>query len=130
VTALTKDRNTPRRAGEDRSDPLATSAVIYAGALVVLDANGDAAPATTATGLTVRGIAQESVSQAAGDTTVATRTGEHRLVNDGSITRADIGNTCYIVDDQTVAQTDGTGTRSAAGKITDVDSVGVWVDIG
>jgi hypothetical protein len=129
VAALTKDRNTPNRPGVDRNDPLASGAVIYAGALVVLDASGDAAPATTATGLTARGVAQEAVSQPNGDSAVHSRTGEFRLGNDGSITRADIGNTAYIVDDQTVAQTDGTGTRSAAGIITDVDSVGVWVQI-
>jgi hypothetical protein len=31
------------------------------------------------------------------------------------------------VDDQTVAKTDGTGARSVAGKVFDVDSGGVWV---
>ncbi|MFB0515162.1 MAG: hypothetical protein ACETWG_00985, partial [Candidatus Neomarinimicrobiota bacterium] len=36
----------------------------------------------------------------------------------------------YIVDDQTVAKTDGTGTRSPAGFIEDVDSNGVWVLVG
>ncbi|MCY1460857.1 hypothetical protein D9M71_784510 [compost metagenome] len=45
------------------------------------------------------------------------------------ITRADIGATAYIVDDQTVAKTDGTSTRSVAGTIRDVDSDGVWVEI-
>jgi hypothetical protein len=44
------------------------------------------------------------------------------------ITTADIGSNCYIVDDQTVAKTDGTGTRSIAGEVFDVDAQGVWVD--
>ncbi len=43
------------------------------------------------------------------------------------ITKADIGKDCYIVDDQSVAKTDGTGTRSVAGKVFDVNSHGVWV---
>ena len=33
-----------------------------------------------------------------------------------------------MVDDQTVAKTDGTGTRSAAGVVVNVDALGVWVD--
>jgi hypothetical protein len=46
-----------------------------------------------------------------------------------AITNADRYADCYIVDDQTVAKTDGTGTRSVAGKVVDVDSIGVWVQV-
>ena len=45
------------------------------------------------------------------------------------ITTADIGADCYVVDDQTVAKTNGGGQRSVAGKIFDVDAQGVWVDL-
>ena len=45
------------------------------------------------------------------------------------ITAADIGKVCYIVDNQTVAKTDGTATRSPAGIVDDVDDAGVWVNI-
>ncbi|SIQ30805.1 hypothetical protein [Marinobacterium stanieri] len=135
MTALTKERNTPTRLSKRFSDPVAASAVIFAGALVVLDASGNAAKGTTATGLTARGVAQATVDNsngAAADKTVETEAGTHRFVNDGTdtIDRTDIGGTAYIVDDQTVAATDGTGTRSAAGKIVDVDDLGVWVEIG
>ena len=41
----------------------------------------------------------------------------------------DIGKTAYIVDDETVALTDGSSSRSAAGTIYDVDDLGVWVEI-
>jgi hypothetical protein len=135
MTALTADRDTPRRDGVQYSDPVAAATVIYAGSLVVLDASGDAVPASTATGLIVRGIAQEHVDNgagAAGDLRVETRRGVFRLANSAAadlITRAEIGDTAYIVDDQTVAKTDGTGTRSAAGVIRDVDAAGVWVQI-
>ena len=44
------------------------------------------------------------------------------------IAAADIGNNCYVVDDQTVAKTNGTNSRSVAGKVHDVDAIGVWVD--
>ena len=45
------------------------------------------------------------------------------------IALANLGADCYIVDDQTVALTNGTNTRSVAGKIRDVDAGGVWVEI-
>ena len=44
--------------------------------------------------------------------------------------QADVGADCYIVDDQTVAKTNGTNTRSVAGKIIAVDADGVWVKLG
>ena len=47
-----------------------------------------------------------------------------------AIVRADVGADCYIVDDQTVAKTNGSNTRSVAGKIIAVDADGVWVKIG
>ena len=57
--------------------------------------------------------------------------GVHCLANSSSadaITLADIGSDCFIVDDQTVAKTSATNTRSVAGKVFDVDADGVWVD--
>lgn len=134
MAALTQDRNTPWRAGDEYVDPVAASTTIYAGALVVLDASGNAAPGSTATGLTARGVAQDQVdngSGAAGDEVIETEAGEHRFDNDGTDTcvRTDIGGTAYIVDDHTVANTDGTSTRSSAGTITQIDDDGVWVDL-
>ncbi len=46
--------------------------------------------------------------------------GRHRFANSAAgdlITKADIGAACYIVDDQTVARTNGTNTRSPAGVV-------------
>lgn len=133
--ALSADRATPKRDGKQFSDPVAASAQIYAGALVVLNATGYAAPGSTATGLAARGVAQANVDNSAGadgDLNVPVEAGVHRFRNDGTDTvdRTHIGGLAYIVDDETVASTDGTGTRSAAGTIVDVDSVGVWVDVG
>ena len=39
-----------------------------------------------------------------------------------------MGSDCYIVDDQTVAKTNGGATRCVAGKVWDVDAEGVWVE--
>ena len=46
------------------------------------------------------------------------------------IAKADIGAICYVVDNQTVAKTDNSTARKAAGKIIDVDADGVWVEVG
>lgn len=135
MTALTKDRNTKRRDGVQNSDPVAGSTKIYAGALVCINASGYAVPGSTATTLKARGVAQEYVDNSAGsagDARVETRRGVFPFVNSAStdeITRADIGANAYIVDDQTVAKTSATNTRSVAGVIRDVDSDGVWVEI-
>jgi len=132
MAALTEDRPTPQRSGVDFVDPVAAAATIYAGALVVLDASGNAAPGSTATGLKARGVALErsdNSAGAAGAQVVRSRAGVFRFAT-ADITRANIGGTAYIVDDQTVAATDGTATRSAAGTVVDVDASGVWIRIG
>lgn len=133
MTALTKDRNTQARTGKEIVHPVAAAKKIFAGSLVALNATGYLTPGATATTLTVAGRAQEQVDNSAGaDGALTCRVlrGVFLFTNDGSITRANVGKTCYIVDDQTVAATDGTGTRSAAGKIVDLDgSTGVWVEI-
>lgn len=134
--ALTADRLIKTRAGTNYSDPVAATTKIYAGALVVLNAAGNAVPASTATGLITRGVAQEQVDNtagAAGDLNVETRPGVYPFKNSAStdaITRAEIGDDCYIVDDQTVAKTNGSSTRSVAGKIVDLDGANVWVKVG
>jgi hypothetical protein len=59
------------------------------------------------------------------------REGWFRFANSAAgdlIALADVGKVCYIVDDQTVAKTDGGGTRSVAGRIRDVDAQGVWIE--
>lgn len=135
MAALAADRNTPEREGSIRVFNVAASTKIFYGALVVLNA-GNAEPGSTATGLKAVGRSEEPVdnsSGSAGDKQVRVRSGTFRYNNSASgdaITAADITSTCYIVDDQTVAKTDGTGTRSAAGKIFEVDDQGVWVTVG
>jgi len=132
MTVLTADRNTPLRSDAEFTDPVAASMKIFAGAIVCLDATGNAVKGAVSTTLKARGIAQEPVdnsSGGAGALTVSSKRGCYRLANDGTITRADLGGTAWIVDDQTVADNNGTNTRSALGTIADVDAVGVWVRI-
>lgn len=133
--ALTKDRDTHRRDGVQFSDPVAAATRIFAGSLVCLNAAGFAVPGATSTTLKARGRAEEHIDNrdgAAGGLHIETRRGLFRFDNSAAadeITRADILSECYIVDDQTVAKTDGTSTRSVAGIIQDVDDAGVWVEI-
>lgn len=139
MTALSGDRDTKRRDGEFFDLEVAASVVIYMGALVCGNATGYATPGDTATTLEAMGVAQERVDNASGANgakTVRVRAGVFHFQNSGGgdlITRADRGKLAYIVDDQTVAKTDGTGTRSVAGRIIDVDDNGldgVWVKVG
>lgn len=126
MAALTKGRNTVARLGHLFVDPVAADAVIHQGALVCLDAAGNAVPASNTGGLTARGRAEipaDNTGGAAGDTQMETLEGEYRWENDGSIDRSHIGTVATIIDDQTV----GTGGASDAGMITDVDDDGVWV---
>lgn len=131
MTALSKDRDTPRRDGRLTSYLVGAGKRIYAGALVVLS-GGYAEGGRTALNLQCVGranAAADNSAGAAGDLSVLVERGVFRFAQDGTITQADVGGTCYIVDDQTVADNDGAGTRSAAGTIRGVETGGVWVEI-
>lgn len=135
MTALTADRNTHRRTGESFSFPVAASVTCYAGGIAVLDSAGNCKPAVTATGLIAVGCFIETVANGAtaAAVNVNVERGIFRYANSAdsdAITKAEVGDVCYLVDDQTVAKTHGSGTRSPAGLVVDVDSGGVWVQIG
>lgn len=129
--ALTKAKNYSSRGSTRFTFPMASGETIHKGAIVVLD-GGLAKAAITALSLVAIGIAENGVKNdgANGDTRVNIRKDElYPFANEVSdpITLADVGSDCFIVDDETVAKTDGTGTRSVAGIIRDVDADGVWV---
>jgi hypothetical protein len=109
------------------------SAKINQGSLVVFDA-GFAAPGRTAVGLIAAGRARQNADNtggAAGAIGVEVERGTFRWANSSAgdlIAQADVGADCFIVDDQTVAKTNGGATRSRAGKVLAVDASGVWVE--
>ncbi|MBX3589077.1 MAG: hypothetical protein AB7I35_12265 [Ramlibacter sp.] len=133
MTALTVARDTQRRENLQLSLPMSASK-IYEGAIVCLSAAGYATKGAVATTLRAAGVAEATVDNSAGnagDVSIDVKRGTFKFGNSAStdqITLADYGKDCYIVDDQTVAKTDGTGTRSVAGKIRGVDTDGVWVE--
>lgn len=136
MTVLAADRNTPTREGDVFNLPVATNVKLYGGGLMMLNATGYVTKGAAATGQVCVGRAEETVDNAGGADgakNIDVRSGVFKWANSAAadlITIAEIGDTCYIVDDATVAKTDGTGTRSAAGKIVGVDSDGVWVRSG
>ena len=131
MVALTENRSTPQMAAGDRAGLLGANQTIYAGALLMRNASGHIIEGATATGSFGVGRAEEAGSSTtAGVTSQRFREGVFRFVNSAAgdlIATADIGTVCYIVDDQTVAKTSGTNTRSPAGVVVDVDAQGVWV---
>lgn len=131
---LNGDRNTPYKNGRLIAVPVAAATLCYAGGLAVANATGYAEGGSVATTLTYLGRFEEQVdnsSGADGDKQVLVRRGDaFKFGNSGSdpVTQASFGKVCYIVDDETVASTDGTGTRSAAGVVVGIDDDGVWVE--
>jgi hypothetical protein len=131
---LTADRNTAVKEGTVISVPVAAGAKIFAGALVVANATGYAAPGSTALNLTYLGRAEEYVDNTAGaDGAVEIRVRRGQAFywkNSGTdpVIQASLGKPAYIVDDATVSKTNAGGnTQSAAGVVIGVDAGGVWV---
>lgn len=133
--ALTQERETASRNGRTRNAPMAAGKKVYNGGIAALDALGNATPGATATTLKRPGRACDTVDNTGGAAGAKHVEIEHGIfpwknsTSTDAITRADIGNDCFIVDDETVAKTHGTNTRSVAGKVFDVDVYGVWVDM-
>ena len=135
MTALTKDKAVSSRKGEGWGDPVAAGVTIHRGAMVALDASGNAVPGGHANAALTRGVAlddhADNADGAAGEATIETRNGEAYLFANSAgadeITRAQIGATVYAADDQTVARTDDSGGRIAAGTCVQIAANGVWV---
>lgn len=135
MTAVTKNRNTPARSLGRRGYPVGANVVCYAGAIAALE-GGYVVPGKTDTDLHVVGrfaAYYDNTGCDAGAFTVEVEAGVFRYENSAAadaITLGEVGQVCYLVDDQTVAKTNGAGTRSPAGIIDDVDDTGVWVVMG
>jgi hypothetical protein len=125
-----KDRNTERRAGVDFSQPVAAGARIFTGAVVVLNAEGFAEPATAAEGFKLPSIALAGVDNSAGGdgaVRVEVARGVFGLDHGADITRAHIGQIVYLPDDHSV--TAEAGGHSPAGRLVDLALGQAWVDL-
>ena len=132
MVALTTERNTRLCIGDLRVEQMAATVKIWSGSLIMRNAAGFLTKGATATGCVGVGRAEKTVDNtgAAGAASVEYRLGTFLFANSAAgdlITIADIGKVCFIVDDQTVAKTDATATRSRAGIVDAVEATGVWV---
>lgn len=108
--------------------PCNAGAVLYKGAMaalntsgVVIRAGGAAAGATK-----VIGRIKSNLPSALSTDRCEVETGIFKWGNNGAntVTAADRGKICYMVDDQTVSMLN---TNMVAGRVIDVDTDGVWV---
>lgn len=133
MAALTMDRNTPRQDGDLRHGLVAAGSLIYAGAIVMRAADGYLHEGHVATGMVGVGRAEARVDNRLGvdgDEDLTYRPGVYKFANSAAadlIAMTDVGEVAFVVDDQTVAKTNGGNTRSPAGIIDSVDADGVWI---
>jgi len=131
MAALTNSRNTPELADGGRMQvyPVEANTTIYLGAIVALNDNGNAVPTSSTAGLKTVGRAemmyggvpgQDAVNAgAAGAVSIVARRGVFMYgVNDGSIGAAQIGQTAFAVDDNSVSASDGSGATAVAAQST------------
>jgi hypothetical protein len=141
MSALTGPRNTRERNNSYLSEEqfTKTGVIFFHGQLVAVDATGYLVPAITSTTLKRFGRCNLSPERKLDTTALASGAKKAKIEfgcycwNNSTAgdlcAQADVGNVCYAVDDQTVAKTDGGGTRSAAGRIMEIDANGgVWVE--
>jgi len=129
MTALAIDTDVPEKASSFSMISeygVAAAAVCYQGALMVVDANGNFAPGTAATGLVAAGRCGEFVDNTgggAGDLNVRVKSGIFRFANEGGdmVLATQVGEDCFIFDDGTVSATNGGGAQSVAGRVYEVD---------
>ena len=134
MTAILTDRNTPYKDPFLVAVPLAAGVAVLAGTMAAINATGFGQMSQTAADLTYFGRFEEAVDNttgADGDKTAQVRRKKVFLWDNEAadlVTQASLGQLCYMVDNQTVAATDGGGTRSVAGVVIAIDSDGVWVE--
>ena len=134
MTAATQDRDTQEVRGRVRAFPVEGATKIYGGVMAALNAAGNLTKGAVSATLKCVGVSQtmyDNTAGAAGAITAEVKAGVYGpFANSASadlIAVADVGSDCYMVDDSTVAKTNGSGARSVAGKVWAVDTVGVWV---
>ncbi|PHS48761.1 MAG: hypothetical protein COB05_04425 [Marinobacter sp.] len=121
------------RDGRKRGYPMKAGVVLAAGVPAVLDDGylttvTDGAGSALSAGVLTLG--EDNRVGASGDIVAEVVAGEHKFANAGDITVATVGNVAYFVDESTVSSSSDTGSRNAAGKVTQIDNDGVWVMLG
>lgn len=128
MASLTASRVIPRKGAAATGVPqrvtllMKANAIVFKGGLVATDATGFvvSGSAIGATGLKIWGIATKDVNNtggANGALSVDVERGIWPFANLGGdpVAQADVGNTVFADDDQTIRKTSNTSTRSNAG---------------
>ena len=117
-----------------RTIPMRAAVRIFKGAMVAIDASGNAMPAGLLAGGSVRvvGVAVATFDNSTGAAAaleVEVLVGQFKFVNNPGelVVRASVGAACFVLDDQTVSLTSATSTRPTAGIVQHIDTDGVRV---
>jgi hypothetical protein len=138
MASLTASRSVSRKGAEATATPpvvtllLKANSIVFKGGLVATDNTGYviSGSAIGATGLKIWGIASKDVNNtggANGALTVDVVKGVYPFANLGGdpVAQADVGNTVFADDDQTIRKTSNTSTRSNAGQFIGFDENGL-----
>lgn len=135
MTATTTNRDTRTTGAKIRLVPVAANEVIPAGVIVQVNTAGAAVNATATAANRTIGVNQYRVDNTGGLAGAKKVQAERGVfgpfgnsASTDQITLADLGASCYVVDNQTVAKTSNTGARPVAGTVFSVDVDGVWVE--
>lgn len=136
ATALSADKSSIEfTAGKTVSIPVEESTTIYLGAMVMTNAAGYAIPGADTASCVFQGInLYEQVDNSSGsdgdENVTVTRTGIFRMAFNTSISQSNVGDECYLVDDQTVDLVGDTTNDIMVGVIVKyIDTDEAWVDI-
>lgn len=123
MAATTLDRQTKRQYIQRSIRLTLTNATdIPAGVIVDVAAAGTALNGADTAAHVCMGVSAHAASFAAGDREIIVERGCFWLANDGTISIADVGKACTILDNQTVSKAATTVNDVIAGYIEDVNS--------
>ena len=138
MAALTTDRNTQRKGegfivAEDAQ--LGANKTIFDGAMIASN-GGNLEPASDSAGVVTVGVARQKMVNATGaPAKVSPKASAHAgcqfkfdTTGGNAITAADLGKSCYVLDDHTVVRQAGTVNNIVAGTVESIDpDGGIWV---
>jgi hypothetical protein len=133
-TVLAADKAIQYTEGVELGFPVINADIIYAGALVSVNAAGYAVPGADSAGQIFVGVATErkdNSSGGAGDLSVAVRRrGLFKMTFATAITQANVGDNVFLVDDDSVDLAANVTNKIFCGIIAAyIDSTHAWVDI-
>jgi hypothetical protein len=132
--ALTADKKSEYKHGVEGSYPVKGGSKIFAGALVAFDTDGDIIPGADTAALVFAGVSLEYVDNTGGAdgalSVLVRRKGVYRMKSSAALTKANVGNKIFLVDDQTVGLAATTTNDVWCGVIAEyISSTEAWVDI-